>query len=142
MTFTKLSIIILSKNKLVVKLVKKNKMPKDIDYKIFKHSNYNLVFTLLISTLMNEETISKDIEIELTKIIYNIFENYNSCVVRNIHIKDNSTLIISFESTPNILLSRLINNFKTVSSRLIRRKFNLYNNFWEQKYYLYTNSVI
>ncbi|MCG3654591.1 MULTISPECIES: transposase [Arcobacteraceae] len=117
-------------------------MPKDIDYKIFKHSNYNLVFTLLISTLMNEETISKDIEIELTKIIYNIFENYNSCVVRNIHIKDNSTLIISFESTPNILLSRLINNFKTVSSRLIRRKFNLYNNFWEQKYYLYTNSVI
>lgn len=117
-------------------------MYKNIDYKVFKHSNYNLVFTLVIKTLMNEKIISKDIEIELTKIIYNIFENCNNCVVTSINIKDESTLVISFESTPNILLSNLINNFKTVSSRLIRKKFNLDSKFWEQKYYLHTNSVI
>ncbi|MEV9617073.1 transposase [Aliarcobacter butzleri] len=116
-------------------------MVKNIIYKEFRHSNYNLVFTLLISTFMKERTISKKVEVELLKIIYNIFENHNNCVVNDVNFTDESTLIISFESTPNIQLSSLVNNFKTVSSRLIRKKFNLDKNFWEQKYYLHTNNV-
>lgn len=116
-------------------------MHNNIIYKEFRHSNYNLVFTLLITTFMKEKTISKNIEIELIKIVYNIFENHNNCVVNRVNFKDESTLIISFEATPNIQLSSLVNNFKTVSSRLVRKKFNLDKNFWEQKYYLHTNNV-
>ena len=47
-------------------------MFKNIDYKVFKHSNYNLVFTLIVETLDKKKIISKDIEIVLTKVIYNI----------------------------------------------------------------------
>lgn len=116
-------------------------MHSNIIYKEFRHSNYNLVFTLLIKTFMKEKTISKNIEVELIKIVYNIFENHNNCVVNSVNFKDESTLIISFEATPNIQLSSLVNNFKTVSSRLVRKKFNLDKKFWEQKYYLHTNNV-
>ena len=44
-------------------------MFKNIDYKVFKHSNYNLVFTLIVETLEKKKIISKDIEIELNKVI-------------------------------------------------------------------------
>lgn len=116
-------------------------MFKNIDYKAFKHSNYNLVFTLIVETLEKKKIISKDIEIELNKVIYNIFENHNKCIVSKIVFVEESILIINFQSTPNIFLSNLISNFKTVSSRLIRKKFNIYEYFWEQKYYLHSNSA-
>lgn len=116
-------------------------MFKNIDYKVFKHSNYNLVFTLIVETLDKKKIISKDIEIELNKIIYNIFENHNKCIVSKIVFVEESILIINFQSTPNIFLSNLISNFKTVSSRLIRKKFNIDEYFWEQKYYLHSNSA-
>lgn len=116
-------------------------MFKNIDYKVFKHSNYNLVFTLIVETLDKKKIISKDIEIELNKIIYNIFENHNKCIVSKIVFVEESILIINFQSTPNIFLSNLISNFKTVSSRLIRKKFNIDEYIWEQKYYLHSNSA-
>ncbi len=116
-------------------------MFKNIDYKAFKHSNYNLVFTLIVETLEKKKIISKDIEIELNKVIYNIFENHNKCIVSKIVFVEESILIINFQSTPNIFLSNLISNFKTVSSRLIRKKFNIDEYFWEQKYYLHSNSA-
>ena len=116
-------------------------MFKNIDYKVFKHSNYNLVFTLIVETLDKKKIISKDIEIELTKVIYNIFENHNKCVISKIVFEEESILIINFQSTPNIFLSSLISNFKTVSSRLIRKKFHIDEYFWEQKYYLHSNSA-
>lgn len=116
-------------------------MFKNIDYKAFKHSNYNLVFTLIVETLDKKKIISKDIEIELNKVIYNIFENHNKCIVSKIVFVEESILIINFQSTPNIFLSNLISNFKTVSSRLIRKKFNIDEYIWEQKYYLHSNSA-
>ena len=116
-------------------------MFKNIDYKVFKHSNYNLVFTLIVETLDKKKIISKDIEIELTKVIYNIFENHNKCVISKIVFDEESILIINFQSTPNIFLSSLISNFKTVSSRRIRKKFHMDEYFWEQKYYLHSNSA-
>lgn len=116
-------------------------MFKNIDYKVFKHSNYNLVFTLIVETLDKKKIISKDIEIELTKVIYNIFENHNKCVISKIVFEEESILIINFQSTPNIFLSSLISNFKTVSSRRIRKKFHMDEYFWEQKYYLHSNSA-
>lgn len=106
-------------------------MFKNIDYKVFKHSNYNLVFTLIVETLDKKKIISKDIEIELTKVIYNIFENHNKCVISKIVFEEESILIINFQSTPNIFLSSLISNFKTVSSRRIERSFiwmNIFGN--------------
>lgn len=141
MTFVKLSIIIIAYYSLIVKLHRKKIMFKNIDYKVFKHSNYNLVLTLIVETLDKKKIISKDIEIELNKIIYNIFENHNKCIVSKIVFVEESILIINFQSTPNIFLSNLISNFKTVSSRLIRKKFNIDEYIWEQKYYLHSNSA-
>ena len=115
-------------------------MFKNIDYKVFKHSNYNLVFTLIVKTFMYEKYLSNNVKKELEKIAYNIFENRNNCLVRDITIENETTIIIIFESKPNINLSNLIGNFKTVSSRKIRQRFNFDKNLWEQKYYLYTNN--
>ena len=116
-------------------------MFKNIDYKVFKHSNYNLVFTLIVETLDKKKIISKDIEIELTKVIYNIFENHNKCVISKIVFEEESILIINFQSTPNIFLSSLISNLKTVSSRPIRKKIHMDEYFCDQKYYLHSNSA-
>ena len=102
-------------------------MFKNIDYKVFKHSNYNLVFTLIVETLDKKKIISKDIEIELNKIIYNIFENHNKCVISKIVFEEESILIINFQSTPNIFLSESVNLWLNPSAGVaINPKFKSY----------------
>lgn len=58
----------------------------------------------------------------LKEIAHNIFENRWKCEI--VEIKSEADhLHIAFEAMPQIQLSKLVNNFKTVSSRLVRKEF-------------------
>ena len=69
--------------------------------------------------------INKEINERLKEIAYNIFENSWSCEIIEIEAEADH-LHIAFEAYPQIQLSKLINNFKTVSSRYIRKEFAEY----------------
>jgi len=123
-------------------------MVLNIDFKEFQHSNFKLDYILVIHTKFNQKIIENKIKDELIKIINKIFVYHNKCFVSNISIENKSTVIISFEANPNTQLSKLINSFKTVSSRLIKRKFlntmkfkATTSGFWEKKYYIYTKDA-
>ena len=120
----------------------------NIDFNEIQNSNFKLEYILVIKTNHNQEFIQKQVENELVKIVNKIFVYHNKCSINNISIDNKSTIIISFEAHPNVQLSKLINSFKTVSSRLIKSKFSndlkskgVANGFWERKYYIYTKDA-
>lgn len=116
----------------------------NIDYKLNRHAYFKLSYNLVVYTFKNKKIINKLIEDELHKIVLENFKKHK-CTLNKIGFKDGNTLVLNFDAPPHIQLSKLVNNFKTVSSRLIRKKFKKYleNNemethLWELKYYIST----
>ena len=119
---------------------------KSIMYKAYKNSNYNLHFNLHVNInnsirVLEDENLCKN----LNQIIQETFKKYPNCSISNIEFIDGIAVEIDFETTPNVHLSNLIANFKTVTSRLIRKncqdtlsKYGLVSQFWESKYFIST----
>lgn len=92
-----------------------------MQFKRNRHAVYNLQYHLVVVTKYRKKCINKDILIRLKEIAHNLFEKWG-CEV--IEISGESDHIhILFEAHPQIELSKAINNFKTVSSRYIRKEF-------------------
>ncbi len=87
-----------------------------------RHSVFKLQYHLVVSTKYRKKVINKDINLRIKEIAINIFENSWNCKIIEIE-SESDHLHILFEAKPQIQLSKLINNFKTVSSRLIRKEF-------------------
>ena len=87
-----------------------------------RHAVYKLQYHLIIVTKYRHPVINKDINKRLKEIAYNIFENKWNCKILEIETEKDH-IHIAFEANPQTQLSKLINNFKTVSSRLIRKEF-------------------
>jgi len=109
-----------------------------------RHSVYKLQYHLVIVTKYRHKCINKEISIRLKEIAYNIFENRWKCKIIKIE-SEADHLHIAFEALPQIQLSKLVNNFKTVSSRLIRKEFKEYLKpfywkpyFWSPSYCIVT----
>ena len=96
-----------------------------MDYKANRHAVYRLQYHLVVVTKYRHEVINKDMNIRLKEIAYNIFEDSWQCEIIEIE-SEADHLHIAFEAYPQIQLSKLINNFKTVSSRYIRKEFAEY----------------
>ena len=96
-----------------------------MDYKTNRHAVYRLQYHLVVVTKYRHEVINKDMNIRLKEIAYNIFEDSWQCEIIEIE-SEADHLHIAFEAYPQIQLSKLINNFKTVSSRYIRKEFAEY----------------
>lgn len=107
-----------------------------------RHSVYELQYNLVVVTKYRKEIINDNIKKELTDIAINIFENsYNGKVVEVNTDKDH--IHILFSVGPQVQLSKAINSFKTVSSRLVRKNNANYLNtfyrkpyFWSRSYYI------
>lgn len=111
-------------------------------YKKNRHSYYDLNYHLVVATKYGYKTINGDIFVELKNIVENIFNEKWNCTVLDITTEGNNIHII-FGAPPQVQLSKLINNFKTVSSRLIRKKFEKHiNNFYEGSYFWNDNYLI
>lgn len=96
----------------------------NVQYKTNRHSCYNLKYHLVVVTKYRRKCINKDVLDRLIEISNNTFDKWN-CTILEIN-GETDHLHILFEAPPQVQPSKLINNFKTVTSRLIRKEFTEY----------------
>ena len=109
-------------------------------YRTNRHSCFQLTYHLVVVTKYRNKVINQDILNTLKDIAKNIFETSYSCTIIEIN-GEADHLHILFEAPPQVQLSKLVNSFKTVSSRLIRKNFAVHlapfywrPYFWSQSY--------
>ena len=77
---------------------------------------------MVLVTKYRHKVINKEMNERLKEIAYNIFEGSWKCKIIEIESEEDH-LHIAFESNPQTQLLKLVNNFKTVSSRYIQKEF-------------------
>jgi len=87
-----------------------------------RHSVFDLSYHLVVVTKYRHKCINENVMNDLKDIAKNIFENSWDCEIIEIDWEEDH-LHILFSAPPQVQLSKLVNNFKTVSSRLIRKKY-------------------
>ena len=87
-----------------------------------RHSVYRLQFHLVVVTKYRHKVIDKEINARLKEIVLRVFEHCWGLKIIEMETEADHIHIL-FESNPKTDLSKLINNFKTVSSRLLRKEF-------------------
>ncbi len=112
------------------------------EYQTNRHACYRLEYHLVVVTKYRHPVLIDDIKDELLEIVYNVFENKWGTSVREANT-DKDHIHILFSAPPQIQLSALINNFKTVSSRLLRKHHAEYLSkyywkpiFWSNSYFI------
>ena len=120
----------------------KNKSFKINDYKYNRHAVYKLQYHLVVVTKYRRPVLNNELSIKLKDIATNVFETNWKCDILEFNT-DLDHVHILFEAPPQVQLSKLINNFKTVSSRLLRKQFpdflSNYNwkpYFWSDTYFI------
>jgi putative transposase len=105
------------------------------------HCVYSLHFHLVIVTKYRRKAITKEMLERLRVIFRETLEKWGCELIEFNGEADHVRLLI--ETNPTVQLSKLINNLKTVSSRLIRRDFGGYLSgiyrkpvFWHRSYCL------
>ena len=119
---------------------------ENIDYRRNRHSCYLLEYRLVVVTKYRHPVITGQIKTRLIELSKQIIEEYWECKISAINT-DKDHIHIIFEAKPQIQLSKLINNFKTVTSRRIRKEFAdelkpFYRKpyFWADSYFVCTVS--
>lgn len=112
-----------------------------IDLNKNRHSVYKLQFHLVLVTKYRKKVFTQDIMKRLKEISYDLFDKWN-LQINELNGEDNHIHIL-FESNPQTQLSKFISNYKTVSSRLLRKEFSselnrvYYKPFlWEPSYFI------
>ena len=110
-----------------------------MEYEVNRHSCYYLKFHLVLVIKYRHPIINEDIKQQLLDIAYNIFEQHWGLKIDSINT-DKDHIHILFSSKPQVNLADLVNNFKTVSSRLIRKNNSEYLKPYFWKPYFWSNS--
>lgn len=112
-------------------------------FKSNRHSVYNLKYNLVVITKYRHKCITKDILNDLKDIFKNIIDGKNGSIIEFNGEADHIHLL--FETPPQVELAKLVNTLKTVSSRLIRKKYSEYLKqyywkpvFWSRSYCILT----
>lgn len=108
-----------------------------------RHACYKLEYHLIVVTKYRKKLINNTLKIDLINETKILFEEKWHCEIININT-DQDHIHILFSATPQICLSHFINNYKTVTSRLIRKKYLTYLKqfyytnklFWSDSYYI------
>ena len=77
--------------------------------------------------------------VRLKELAHRVFEEFWGLKILEMEIESDHIHIL-FESNPQTDLSKLVNNFKTVSSRMLRKEFSEHLGKIYQKPYLWANS--
>ena len=88
-----------------------------------RHAVYLLQYHLVVVTKYRHKVINNDLKDRLIEISYSIIESDWKSKIISINT-DEDYIHILFETSPQTQLSKLINNYKTVTSRLIRKEFS------------------
>jgi putative transposase len=107
------------------------------------HCIFSLHFHLVLVTKYRRKVITKEVLERLRAIFQETLEKWHSELIEFNGEEDHIHLL--FRTPPTVQLSKLVNNLKTVSSRLIRRDFRKHVNrfyrkpvFWHRSYCLIT----
>lgn len=87
-----------------------------------RHANYDLEFHLVVVTKYRHPVIKDQVKERLLALTHYILEEKWGCWISEINT-DSDHIHILFEAKPQVQLSKLINNFKTVTSRRLRKEF-------------------
>ena len=91
-------------------------------YRTNRHSCYNLEYHLVVVTKYRRHVLQGDIEQRLYAITEALMKKYGFTLHNVMCDKDHVHIL--FEAPPQVCLSKAINNYKTVTSRYIRKEFN------------------
>ena len=110
-----------------------------------RHAIYDLEYHLVVCTKYRKKILKNEVKDRLIEITYTLFEGYGFFI--NEISTDEGHIHILFEAPPGICLSQKINNYKTVTSSLLRKEFAEILNqifykplFWSDSYYICTVS--
>lgn len=113
------------------------------EFKSNRHSVYSLKYHLVVVTKYRKKCINEKILKDLKEIFEKIITGNNGSILEFNGESDHIHLL--FEVPPQVELAKLINNLKTVSSRLIRKQHGEYlkqyyweNVFWSRSYCILT----
>ena len=88
-----------------------------------RHAVYLLQYHLVVVTKYRHKVINNELKDRLIEISYSIIESDWKSKIISINTDEDHVHIL-FETSPQTQLSKLINNYKTVTSRLIRKEFS------------------
>lgn len=95
---------------------------KNVEYRTNRHSCYMLEYHLVVVTKYRHPVIDGEVKERLLNISHEIIEEKWKCKISAINT-DEDHIHIMFEAPPQVQLSKLVNNYKTVTSRLLRKEF-------------------
>lgn len=98
-------------------------MLKYDNYHKNRHAVYLLQYHLVVVTKYRHPVIDGDVKDRLISLSHEIIEEHWKGEILEINM-DHDHIHILFEISPQTQLSKLINNYKTVTSRLIRKEFS------------------
>lgn len=108
-----------------------------------RHSIFCLKYHLVIVTKYRRKVINNDIKNRLFEISEKLFTAWESEIIEI--NTDLDHVHIFFSTKPQVQLSKLVNNYKTVTSRYIRSEFSDYLSryywkpyFWSKSYFIST----
>ena len=111
-----------------------------------RHAVYFLQYHLVVVTKYRHPVITGDLKNRLFEISHSVIDQDWNCNILEMN-SDPDHIHILFEAPPHVQLSKLINNYKTVTSRLIRKEFQEFLKpyywkpyFWSDSYFICTVS--
>ena len=113
---------------------------KNIDMNRNRHSVYKLTYHLVVVTKYRHKCINKAMMERLKEIATNLLAS-SDCEVIEFNGEEDHIHIL-FDAPPQIQLSKLINSFKTVSSRYIRKEFEEHLSKYYWKPYFWNRSYL
>jgi len=113
---------------------------KNADLNRNRHSVYKLTYHLVVVTKYRHKCINKAMMERLKEIATNLLSS-SDCEVIEFNGEEDHIHIL-FDAPPQIQLSKLINSFKTVSSRYIRKEFEEHLSKYYWKPYFWNRSYL
>lgn len=95
---------------------------ENAEYRKNRHSCYMLEYHLVVVTKYRHPVIAGELKERLLGITGQILNDQWKCRITAVNT-DMDHIHILFEAPPQVQLSKLVNNFKTVTSRLLRKEF-------------------
>jgi putative transposase len=115
------------------------KMTKEQLYYTNRHSVYFLQYHLVVVTKYRHPVIIDKLKERLFEISHSVLERDWNCRILEIN-SDRDHVHILFEAPPQVQPSKLTNNYKTVTSRLLRKEFSEFLKPYYWKPYFWSNS--
>lgn len=110
------------------------------DYMRNRHSCYYLKYHLVVVTKYRHSVLeNKDLNASLIAMTERLFTQDWNCRIDCINT-DKDHIHVLFTAPPQVQLSKLINNFKGVTSRLLRKEYADYLSNYYWKPYFWSNS--